>query len=270
MLPKLKTREFPFTLQCTYRRPSELAEFRHLLSLLSEMGFYGIELNLPNLDVISPLELRELLTSYNLTMTYVATGAYAKQRQLSLSASDPVLRREAIEGGKRNIDYAAEMGCGIILGFYKNRPQTDTLTPEHYLEQSLLELDAYAASRQVPVLLEATNRYESRVANALEDTAAYLQRANTSMFTILPDTYHMNIEESSPFQALIMQKESFRNIHFSDNNRFFPGYGCVRFSEYLDTLRTIQYQGTIGIEGNLKQDYETDLSICVNHLNQYL
>lgn len=236
--------------------------------MLSDHGFYGVEVNVKNLEDISPERLTERIHSFGLHLTYLATGVYSGAHGYSLSSSSDELRRASIAGCKENIRYAAECGCGVIIGFFKNNPLIDVNSPEAYLEESLYELVPLARSLHVPLLLEATNHYESKIVNSLDQAAALAQRVGSDTVSILPDTYHMNIEESDPFGALDAASGLFHNIHFSDNNRFFPGFGCIRFRKYLEKLVKLHYTGTIGIEGNLKYGYARDLAVTAAYLSE--
>lgn len=263
----LKTSKHPFTFQCTYKGSSGHSDFVRLLHLLSFYGFYGIELNLPDLDSLPARELRNLLENWGLHITYVATGAYAVAHRFSLSSEDKRIRQKSLDGCKANIDYAAQFHCGIIIGYMKNNPHTLCSDAARYLEESLAKLDEFARPYQVSILLEATNRYESQVANSLEETLQIVQRVQGKMLSILPDTFHMNIEESRPFQMLSQCQTFFHNLHLSDNNRYFPGLGCISFANYLKKLEEIHYQGTLGIEGIIKDNLEHDLETCVRYLS---
>ncbi|MGR5688460.1 TIM barrel protein [Enterocloster clostridioformis] len=106
-------------------------------------GFYGGELNLPDLDLIKPEELKSLLNEYQMKMNMLATGVYAKTHGLSLSSGIPGERIRAVNGCKRNIDYAASMGCGIIIGFLKGGPGSDSEFAERLFLESMLELKPY-------------------------------------------------------------------------------------------------------------------------------
>lgn len=247
-----------------------MASFTVLLKLLSEYGFSGIELNLPDLSAISVNALQKLLNASKLQLTYIATGAYAKVRGFSLSSPDPVLRRKSIEGCKENIRYASQFHCGIIIGLFKNQPYDKKENAEHYLTDSLIRLNDFAEKLNVQILLEATNRYESCVANALADTFQIVCRTKSPMISILPDTFHMNMEERDPFQALRIYSGYYPNIHLSDNNRFFPGMGCIPFERYIQTLDELHYHGTLGIEGRILQNTENDLEIAVRRLSPLL
>jgi D-psicose/D-tagatose/L-ribulose 3-epimerase len=128
------------------------------------------------------------------------------------------------------------------------------------LEESLREIVPPAIKRRVPILIEATNRYESSVANALNEAFDVISGFDqASLVQILPDTFHMNIEEKDPFVSLRKHKGRYPNIHISDNNRFFPGYRTIRFADLFDLLRSMDYAGTVTIEGNVKEDLLSDI-----------
>lgn len=269
-LTTLRSSRYPVTLQCTYRGSEELASFTTLLKLLSEYGFSGIELNLPDLSAISVSTIQKLLAPLKLRLTYIATGAYANARGFSLSSPDPVFRRKSIEGCKENMRYASQLQCGIIIGFFKNKPSDKKENAERYLTDSLIQLNDFAKELNVQILLEATNRYESCVANTLSDTFQIVHKIGSPMISILPDTFHMNIEERDPFHALRVCNGHYLNVHLSDNNRYFPGMGCIPFERYIQTLDDLKYQGTLGIEGNILQNPVTDLEIAIRRLSPIL
>lgn len=271
----LRNSRNPVTLQCTFYDRNGITEFAGLLSLLSRHGFYGIELNLPDLEALPAGDLRGLLRAYDLSLTYIATGIYARRRGLSLSSADPEVRQKSIEGCMENIRYASDLGAGIIIGYLKNHPEPDNTGADQadtvlYLAESLQKLDCFARTQGVPMLLEATNRYESSVANSLCDTHQIIELTGGSMISILPDTYHMNIEESHPLEALSIYQSCYQNIHLSDNNRYFPGLGCLDFESYLRRLNAIHYQGTFGIEGILKNGITEDLEVCAEYLSRVM
>ena len=136
---------FPFRtgFQCVLESKEQLPQLRRLFRLLHREGFYGGELNLPDLDLIKPEELKSLLNEYQMKMNMLATGVYAKTHGLSLSSGIPGERIRAVNGCKRNIDYAASMGCGIIIGFLKGGPGSDSEFAERLFLESMLKLKPY-------------------------------------------------------------------------------------------------------------------------------
>jgi len=132
--------------------------------------------------------------------------------------------------------------------------------------RSLAEVLPHAAEKSVAVLIEATNRYESSVANTIEEAAACLQPYGAAYAQLLPDTFHMNIEEANMFASLDRHRERFRSFHLSDNTRFFPGFGAIDFDRILRFLMEIGYRGQLAIEGNVRADIEGELRACVARL----
>jgi len=129
-----------------------------------------------------------------------------------------------------------------------------------------------ATAHGVKLVLEATNRYESSVANALDDTAALLPAgdARGRWAEILPDTFHMNIEESDMTGALVRHAALFSSVHLSDNNRLYPGRGAIDFGKVIGTLRRIGWKGFLAIEGNLVESLAVDTRAAVEALAPHL
>ena len=67
----------------------------------------------------------------------------------------------------------------------------------------------------------------------------------------------MNLEERCIEATLIRALPHYKNLHISDSNRRFPGFGNLSFARYFAVLRALGYSGTITIEGrtdSLSQD----------------
>ena len=150
------------------------------LEKLQSLGFWGIELNLPDLSAISPAELKELLEEHQLHLTYLAPGAYAKARGLSLSSPDPEVRKRSVEGCLANLAYAAQMGAGIILGFFKGGPLEDEEAARLAFIESLHSV-CEQFSETLPILVEATNRRETCVVRTLADAEQVIAAVNEAM-----------------------------------------------------------------------------------------
>ena len=62
------------------------------------------------------------------------------------------------------------------------------------------------------------------------------------------DTFHMNIEEQDMNKSILKCGNSLGHVHFSDNDRMYPGHGHIQFENMLDALDQIGYTGYIAIE----------------------
>ncbi len=233
---------FPLCIQLAGPDSLHDSAFAETLNQLQSLNFYGVELNITDFDSIKPQALKDYLDVYNLKMTMLATGAYAKKNGLSLSSPDEAIRKKTVDAlCDILIPFAEKMGCDIICGFIKG----DTQASDAQLEKSVAEVCERRNNTSVHIYLEATNHYESGVINMLSDGARLAHKP----WYILPDTYHMNIEECSLFAPLEKYQDLYRNLHISDNNRYFPGYGSINFYQILLFLKAMNYQGTISIEG---------------------
>ena len=49
-------------------------------------------------------------------------------------------------------------------------------------------------------------------------------------------------------KSILEAKDYITHVHFADSNRWAPGCGHINFSEIIDTLQKINYQGAISAE----------------------
>jgi len=260
---------FPFPLSLQLTLPENYpgnSDFSVAMAALEKYSFLGVELNIIEPANIDTRELKSYLRSYNLRLTMFATGATAKASGLSLAAEVEEKRALAIEKCLGFIDFAGEFEAGIIIGFLKGGTAANKNRARRFFSESLESIAPHAEACRVPVLVEATNRYESSVANGLDDTVELLANIQSRYLRILPDTFHMNIEESNMFTVLDKYGQYYNSIHFSDNNRFFPGRGAIDFARIISFLKKIKYQGGVGIEGNIKRDLTADIHATMEYL----
>lgn len=234
---------------------------------LKEHGFTGIELNLPELYCdITPSKLRNVLDSWGLSMNYLATGAYAKKRHLSLSSPDEDLRIASVTGLMQNIAYASDLGCGVIVGFFKGTFCDNKDAAMNALYKSICQVVSYAENKDVTVLLEITNSKETSVLTCLQEGASFVDAIGSSNIRLLADTYHMSIEEDNILNAFNSYLNYLPHIHLSDDNRFLPGFGSLDFRTVVQKLDSLGYSGTFAIEGNINHSVDEDLK----HVSEYL
>ncbi len=226
------------------------AGFRSLLGALRDLGFWGVELNVGDPRGIRPETVKSFLAGFGLELSMLATGLTAKRFGLSLSDPDEDVRRRSVAMCREMIDWAAAFRAGLIIGFLKGGVSPDLAGARSRFRESLVQVIPAAAARSTPVLVEATNRYESSVANTLEDTVGLLEGLDPAHACVLPDTFHMNIEEADMLGSLTKWKSRFVSLHLSDNNRRYPGFGAIDFSRIIRHLKDMGYAGRLAIEGN--------------------
>ena len=242
------------------------AAFRRDLEALQRLGFDGVELNIRDPESVEPGRLKAYLAEFGLVLSMFASGLTAKTSQLSLATPDAGRRRESIARTVRFLEFAQEFGAGVIAGYLKGAPQENDPGARERLAASVLELAPVAERLQTPLLIEAVNRYESPVGHSLADTWDIAGRASSPYVWILPDTFHMNIEEVSMRQAIAAHRTCFGSFHLSDNTRNFPGFGALDFGAIIAMLDEIGYQGKLAIEGNVRTSFVADVEATMQCL----
>ncbi len=237
--------------------------FPNILQLLQERKFCGVELNLLNFDNIESEKISSLLEKYDLKLTSVASGAFANKYDLSLSAVEEEKRQKTVDMMKQKvIPFAKKFNTDIICGLIKGKAGSNVHRGKIQMEKSLSELAPVCAESGINLYLEATNHYEATLINLVEEGAAFKRPG----VRVLPDTYHMNIEEVEMCKTLLIWRELYSNIHISDNNRYYPGFGSIDFLKILQTLRNMNYCGTLTIEGRNWHDIEADIKEATDYL----
>ncbi|MCK4249757.1 MAG: sugar phosphate isomerase/epimerase [Candidatus Omnitrophica bacterium] len=65
---------------------------------------------------------------------------------------------------------------------------------------------------------------------------------------ILPDTFHMNIDEADFAKSIVRGGNLISLVHFADSNRLAPGQGHTDFDKIMGALSKISYSGYICAE----------------------
>jgi sugar phosphate isomerase/epimerase len=245
-------------------------EFRRNLETLQRLGFDGVELNISDPETVDPARLKAYLAEFGLVLSMFASGLTAKTFQLSLATSDEARRKEAIGRTARFLEFAHEFGAGVIAGYLKGAPQDNGPGARERLAAATLELAPIADRLKTPLLVEAVNRYESPVGHSLADTWDIARRPGSPFVQILPDTFHMNIEEVNMKQAISMHRACFSSFHLSDNTRHFPGFGALDFGAIVGMLDEVGYQGKLAIEGNVRTSFIADVEVAMRCLGPHL
>lgn len=240
------------------------------LRVLRSLEFDAVELNIRDPERVQPDDLRRFLSDFGLTLTMFASGATAKAQNLSLASTDHAERKRAIEHTKGFLAFASEMGAGVIAGFLKGTMAQTSEAHRLKLVESIAELAPVASRYKTPLQIEAINRFESPLGRSLDETYELIRGCDHEYLWILPDTWHMNIEESNMDAAIVRHRGHFGSFHLSDNNRFFPGFGGIDFKRIIGVLEACGYAGMLAIEGNIKTSFADDIKASASFLDPIL
>ena len=251
----------------SYRKDGD---FISNLKVLREYGFDGVELNLRDPAEVDPEDLKAFLGDFGLSLSMYATGYTAKTLGLSLASTDEAKRKDSVRRTKGFLEFASRFGAGIVAGFLKGAMGEGTQANRECLKNSIAELAPEALRLKTPLLIEAVNRFESPLGHSLDDAWDLIGESKNPYMHILPDTWHMNIEETNLEAAMVRHRDHFVSFHLSENNRFFPGYGAMDFKKIAGILDALDYRGKLAIEGNLKVGFAEDVKKAMEVLGPIL
>lgn len=221
------------------------------LETAAKLGYAGVELSLLDSNKIAQKWLMNMLSELGLRAFAIATGQTYVTDGCALYAWEERERQITVERLKGHMDFAVKLDCPVIIGGIRGKITSSGDRFKKQLEQGTRALKAcveYAEKRGVTLLLEPVNRYETNVINSLDEGLKLIEEIGSDSLRLLPDTFHMNIEERSFDESLTRAGALIGYIHFADSNRLAPGWGHIDFPGILSALKKIKYTGPIGIE----------------------
>lgn len=217
---------------------------------LAALGYDGIDLFFPDPPAADAAAARRALDENGLAATMLSAQGDLMAGGLYLNRS-AVLGR-LLEASRRHLAMCAELGARSIVGFFRGQHKDVPGGREESLKCMAEGLNAYcglAESFGVGVLLEPINRYEMDSIHTVAEALALRARAGAPRnLRILPDVFHMNIEESSPAAAIALAGEHVGHVHFVDNTRSVPGLGCLALGSLAQCLGSVGYDAFLGME----------------------
>lgn len=217
------------------------------LERLARLGYDGVELPLSSM---LPSEIRGRLADHGLVCTSVNGNFIGADRDLS--SSDPDRRHAAVAYIRSTLRYAAELRAPVAIivptRIGKLRPDTSLAEEWDNTLQSLNEIGEAGRQLGVTAVIECVNRAESYLANRLETAALLVRQSGASNIAVMADNFHMNIEETSPLQALRDVAPLLAHVHLADNNRSAPGMGHLDIGAFVQVLTSAGYRGAIAME----------------------
>jgi sugar phosphate isomerase/epimerase len=132
------------------------------------------------------------------------------------------------------------------------------------------ELLGIVAGTDGRVLLEPLNRYESRYLNLIADNARIVDAVAHPNAGLVPDTFHMSIEESRLGDALKQAGGRIAHVHLGDSNRLLPGRGILDWPEIIGALAEIGYAGYLNLECATGGDPSTTLPETATFLRELI
>jgi sugar phosphate isomerase/epimerase len=218
------------------------------IGLARELGYDGVELAVRDPAAVDVERVAAALAAAGLETAAVGTGQAYLKDGLSLSSPDEGIRARAIERVGNHLEFAVRLGAPIIIGLLRGRIEQGKGETDQRFIASLRQIVPAAERAGTRLLIEPINRYETDYLTTVEEALDLIGRLGTEALGVLADTFHMNIEEVSPAEALRRGGTRLGHVHVADSNRRAPGWGHLDFREIVGVLKEIGYDGYLSAE----------------------
>ncbi|MGQ9478239.1 MAG: sugar phosphate isomerase/epimerase family protein [Candidatus Bipolaricaulia bacterium] len=236
-------------------------ELVSILAKLRRFGYDGIEL-MGEPGRYRARQVRRLCAAHDLKVLSIA-GIYPwPTEERDLSNPEPRVRRQAIDYLRQCCDLAAELGAPLVIvvpsavgkAVPVGNPQSEEEWEEavkrewNYAVDSLRKAARYAEATGVWLAIEPINRYETFLINTTDAALRFISEVGSKAVKLHLDSFHMNIEESDPAEAIRKAKGLLVNFHVADSNRQAVGRGHIDFKRIIAALYEIDYSGALALE----------------------
>ena len=237
---------------------------------LKTLGYDGVELAIRDPSLLNWDRLEEEVKISGLDVPAIGTGQAYVEEGLRLCSPSAEVREKAIERLKSHLPLAKRFQAGVIIGLIRGKVEKneDFRKGYEWMIESLKACCAEAERENVPLWIEPLNRYETNLINTLEEGWEVIQQLGGAKLGLLPDTFHMNIEEPIIEESLRKARFYYQHVHLADSNRWAPGFGHIDFKSILHVLREIGYDGFLSVECLPKPNPEEAARGAINFLRK--
>ena len=220
-----------------------------VLEKLKKFGYDGVELPVFELDVAKYAEWGQRLKDLGLECTAV-TVRLPDDNPIS---PDKAVRAKGVTATKLALDCCQAAGVQTLvgpyhsaLGYFTGQGPTDD---EWKLGvESMQEVAAHAQQAGVMLGVEYLNRFECYLLTCVKDAVRFVKDVGHPSCKTMYDTFHANIEEKDPIQAIHDAKKHLDHVHISENDRGTPGEGNIPWKKTFAAFEEIGYDGWLVVE----------------------
>ena len=220
-----------------------------LIQKAADFGFDGVEIAIFDPDDVDIEATKAALKAAGVE----CTGCSILSDDRDIISDDPAIRENAKAYLKRSIEIIGALGGSILCGpLYSavGKLVGRSRTEEEWdrAVTGLREVAKVAGDNGVTLAVEPLNRFETYFINIAEDAVQLTKDIDHPNFKVHLDTFHMNIEEKSLYDAIKNSGDVLAHMHCCENDRGVPGSGHVDWDGVFKALDEVKYDSWIVIE----------------------
>lgn len=229
------------------------ADYCYYIKKAARLGFDVLELAagcLPEMAEDRRKEIADCAATEGIELTY----CIGLPPRYDLAHEDAKVRAEGIRYVKRLLSCIYEMGGKTFGGILYSSWPGRTVTYDYKMQArersliSLQEIAKVAESFDIDYCLEIVNRFEQYLLNTAQEGVDFVKELDSPKVKLLLDSFHMNIEEDSLYEAIRMAGDFLGHFHIGECNRKTPGLGRMDWDSICRGLQSIDYKGKIVME----------------------
>jgi len=219
-----------------------------------KLGFDILEISCAGLANMPADSVREL-TAVAADSGIELTGGYGPRPEENIASADAGVVKNAFDFWKRTFDVIARLGIKTVGGGLYSYWPVDFVKPFNKKEDLKRSIDGMkkigeiAAGYSITLGMEALNRFEGYLLNTAEEVLAYVKAVGLDNVKVMLDTFHMNIEEDDPIDAIKTAGGYLGHFHIGEANRRPPHAGSrMNWNAIGRALNEIGYTGAVVME----------------------
>jgi sugar phosphate isomerase/epimerase len=233
----------------------------------AKLGYDGVELALKQAEEVDREKLFRCLEKAGIEVSCISTGQVFAALGLVFTDPDNENRQRVKSVFTNIIDLAEQFGQIVNIGRVRG---SIGKVPKEQAESLFIDMARrlcdYAAKKSVTMVLEPVNRYEIDFINSVGQGVELMKKVDRPNMKLMPDVFHMNIEDRTIGDELAENIDYIRYIHLADSNRLAPGQGHTDFNDIFDNLKKAKYDGWVSVEILPKPDPDTAAAQAVKFL----
>lgn len=220
-------------------------------------GFDDVEIATHSFEQVNPDRIKGYRDEYELGISFCTS----MPQGLSLTSDNPEIWEESVNYVRKAIEFCQK--CGITqlsgplihpVGYLSGKPLQQG--EEKKLYQALQKIAEALVNTKIKLAIEPLNRFQGYALNTVEQGLSLLKSIDCDNMGLLLDLFHMNIEEKDIIKAFLQAGRKCFHIHVSAKDRGTPGSDTLPWAELFESLKTINYEGSIVIESFNPEDIE--------------
>jgi len=220
-----------------------------LIDRVKSLGLDFIEIPLMCLETFDARAIRRRLEEVGIG----AVTSTVLLGETDITSDEPRIRAKGVDYLKRCVEATHAIGAtsfsGVIYSQHvRQLPSRPTEAHWQWSAEALRAAAEHAAPLGVTLGLEPVNRYETFLVNTCEQALRLKRLIGRDNVRVHLDTYHMNIEEKSFYEAVKRAGKDLIHLHLCENDRGIPGTGLVDWDGLFRGLAEIGYEGYAALE----------------------